>query len=180
MAKNPAERFQDAAEMGIGLRQIGHGLQQSKMAERWWGQLASTGSIPLQNQQVAHRGRSFLSMIMGVVILVALTAIAVGLWYEWGSKKGGASGTSDNVTQKTSVNDVPVYVLKGQRLYHAVGCPMLNGVPEDQVVAFPSDKAAEAQGNTSCRYCESLLKLQKEKAERPEEAQTPDSPTVAK
>ncbi|NLE29481.1 MAG: protein kinase [Phycisphaerae bacterium] len=179
MAKNPAERFQDAAEMAIGLRQIGHGLQQSKLAERWWGQLASTGSMPLQNQQTARRGKSIFSMVMAFAILIALTAIAVGLWYEWDSKRG--SGIN-NAAHHSSVTDVPVYVIKGQRLYHAAGCPMLNEVPQSQIVIFPSDQAAEEQGNTTCRYCESILKLQKEKAAELAEDQgtTPETTVGAK
>jgi tRNA A-37 threonylcarbamoyl transferase component Bud32 len=169
MAKNPAERFQDAAEMGIGLRQIGHALQQSKMAERWWGQLASTGSLGQQNQPMtARRGRGLFSLVMAFVILVALAAIGVGV-YEWSSKEGGR--TPGSKMQEASPTDVPVYVIKGQRLYHAAGCPSLTGVPEEQVVVFPSDKAAEEAGNTSCRYCEPILKNQKEKAAEEKKAE---------
>jgi len=166
MAKNPSERYQDAAEMAIGLRQIAQALTQSKMAERWWGQLASTGSIP--NRQT---GKSGLTSLRNSLLIIVILAILGGGFY-WYSKHNSPS----TLPPKVQSTDVPVFVIKGTQLYHALGCSVLKDVPKDQIVKFPSDKAAEDQGKAGCRYCEDILRVLKAKAS----TQTPRPPLKIK
>ncbi len=166
MAKNPMERFHDAGEMAIGLRQAANLVVQSKMAERWWGQLASHGSIPATlGNQPGHAStlRKWLSMFTVILVLIFGLGSMV-FWYVKNSEKN--PGSSHGILNKNTSNGVkvPVYVVPGRLIYHAKGCPLLKDVPADKLIVFPSDKDAEAVGDVGCKYCQHLLILQKEAA----------------
>ncbi len=159
MAKNPAQRFQDAAEMAIALRNVANSIRQSQMAERWWGQLASSGATGSR-----PGGKKSASLPKIAAILILLAGIIGGIAY-FATKPATTSTSSTTVKPVTpAVPEVPVYVIKGTRTFHAKGCPLLKNIPADRLTKFKSDKAAEAQGLTGCRYCTELLKKQKAEA----------------
>jgi serine/threonine protein kinase len=166
MAKNPAERFHDAAEMAIGLRQIGGAMVQSKMAERWWGQLASTGAIADNHDKPKKAG--WLSF---AAISLVLTIVVGSMIFYYVKNSVSATKTDPVPPQNPSVqtttlkkNQVHVFAIPGTRLYHAEGCLRLQDVPPDILIEYPSDEDAAAQGLVGCGYCQHLLQFQKERA----------------
>ncbi len=167
MAKNPAERFHDAAEMAIALRNIANAIRQSQMAEKWWTKLASTGTVASSS---ATRKKESSPIGKILLILISLILILVLIFYF--ARKPAEPSKSSTPVKPTPVKvkpaevKVPVYVIKGQRTYHAKGCPMLKGVPTNMLIKFDSDKDAEKAGNVACRYCQDLLKKQKAQARK--------------
>jgi serine/threonine protein kinase len=164
MAKNSGERYQDAAEMAIGLRNMANNLRQSKVAERWWGQFASTGSItPQENRKKKSSGTAVRSAVI-LVILVAIGGIIF-----WAVQTSGTTKTVQGPSTITPVpviqtqgQQVPVKVIIGSPLYHAANCPRLKGVPADKIVNYPSEEEAITKGFLGCTLCQDDLKKQKE------------------
>jgi serine/threonine protein kinase len=166
MAKNPKERFRDAGEMAIGLRQAANLVVQSKMAERWWGQLASHGSIPSTLGNQPKQSTPLLRWLSMIAVLLVLI-FGVGSMVFWYVKHPGKNPVDLPGLRNSDGSEavkVPVYVVPGRLIYHAKGCPLLKDVPADKLIEFPSDKDAEAVGDVGCKYCQHLLILQKEAA----------------
>jgi len=172
MAKNPAERYQDAAEMAIGLRQIANHLAQSKIAERWWGQLASTGSITRQDEQK----RSSSVAVRNTVIILAVLILIFGGGYWFFRPSRLAPNQPQTMTGAptpsvvSTVSQVPVKVIKGSPIYHAEGCPRLKekDVTPDKVITYSSEEEAKALGFVGHSLCEDMLKKQKETLNTPQ------------
>ncbi len=167
MAKNPSERFHDAAEMAIALRNIANALRQSKMAEKWWTKLASTGTVATQSSDNKKQSSPVIKFLLILIPLILI--IAMIIYFASKSEKPAkpAAPVKPAPTQiKPAEIKVPVYVIKGQRTYHAKGCPLLKGVPANMLIKFDSDKDAEKAGNIACRYCQDLLKKQKAQARK--------------
>ncbi len=164
MAKNPAERFRDAAEMAIALRNIANAIRQSRMAEKWWTKLAGTGTVSTGTS----RQKKTSPVVKFLLILIPLILIIAGVVYF--ARRPSAPPATPAKPKPKPVKitpaevKVPVYVIKGQRTYHAKGCPLLKGVPASMLIKFDSDKDAEKAGNVACRYCQDLLKKQKAEA----------------
>jgi serine/threonine protein kinase len=169
MAKNPNERFQDAAEMAIALRQIGHSLAQSKMAERFGGLFGD--SRPAEARTASH------ASLRNIAVLFVLLAIIVGLvmYFKYSSPTKQIDRPVKPVLpiDSSAGPQVPVYVIKGTRMYHALGCPTLNDVPPENLSEFPSDKEAEKQSFAGCRYCQLILQQLKEQAKNKSKTTAP-------
>lgn len=169
MAKKPVQRYQDAGEMAITLRQVASRLIQAKMAERWWGRLATAGvsgtSLP------TGRSRSWLQAL---IIVLLLAAIAGGVLYLWPLNPKSAEPRKNEPTpQKTEVAPpvkiypkVPVYVIKGTQLYHASGCNKLKDEPQEGLVKFESEQAAKESSLMGCIFCQKRLHDQQDQASK--------------
>ena len=180
MAKNPQERYQDAAEMGIGLRQLGNKLHQSQIAERWYGNLASAGMGGSPTTPQAQNKSSKWTVLILVIMLAALIGGLV-LWAMSGKETPPPTPQRQVAPPRTvapvekdvapapkepvkAVADVPVYVIKGTRTYHARNCPKLKNVPASNLTEITSRATAENQGLLECRYCKKMLQTQIDKA----------------
>jgi len=169
MAKNPAERYQDAAEMGRGLRQIGQGLAQAKVAERWYERLATLGtsSSPADDK----KGKSWLGILVILILLAAVIGAAGYFYWQAATTKPPARPPTPQVKPPPApikVPAVPVYYNKKSKskLYHAEGCEVLKKVPFGDLGKLPSEKAAKEQGYSPCRLCQKLLKKQQQDARK--------------
>lgn len=154
MAKNPGERQPDAMEMAIGLRQIAHNLAQSRMAERWWGSFAASGAVT-RGPSRPTGDSTIRNLVVFAALLLALLAGA--LW--WRNNYSPPRPPPDQAPTEQVVDDgpkVPVYAIRGERLYHVPGCFRLEGVPEEKLVQFKSHKVAEDQGLAGCSYCDHI------------------------
>ncbi len=163
MAKNPNERYQDAAEMAIGLRQVANNLAQAKMAERRWGQFASTGAITRQEDK-PHPGSKMRNM---VIILAVLFVLIGGIaWLMLSSSKSPSVppvvAATPTPALVSSEPQVPVKIIEGSPIYHASDCPRLKGVPEEKIVTLASEDEAKKKGFVGCAFCQDMLKKQKE------------------
>jgi urea transport system substrate-binding protein len=170
MAKNPTDRFQDAAEMAIVLRQVGHSIAQTKRNERYGGIFGSSDADSGEKPATKNTLRN-------VAILLALLVLILGavLFFVLPrhSKPSEPAPTPAPTVQAPAEPQVPVYVIKGTRIYHALGCPTLKDVPPEQWKELPSDTEAEKQGLLGCRYCSSLLVQQKEQAKNKSQTTAP-------
>ncbi|NLX04479.1 MAG: protein kinase [Phycisphaerae bacterium] len=179
MAKNPHERYQDAAEMGVGLRNIAGNLAQARLAERWWGSMIFSGSASLGT--ASKPKRSWSRVIAPLVLLVGLIGGLI-LWAGSGSADSQNEGQVVTVTATPTPAEpqVPVYInIQSPTRYHAAGCPVLKNVPKELIKEYPSDRAAQADDppHIECSICKPLLEKQKEnvRAGRPA---TQDAPAA--
>lgn len=168
MAKDPAKRFQDAGEMAIVLRQVGAKAAQAKMAEKWWGRLATEGTTGTGATQ-----KNATSWVQIFILIFLLGAIVAGIviWRSHAKTKTGPSEPPASVEPirhgpppaKTVIN-VPVYVLQGGgKRYHTKDCPQLKDVPANLLIEIPSEQLAKDNNLQGCIFCrKQLQKLQKE------------------
>ncbi len=159
MAKNPTDRYQDAAQMAIVLRQVGHSIAQTRRNERFGGIFGSTEPDSEEKPAAKNTFRT-VAVILGLLVLI----LGVILIFKF---SGGPKPLEPPVVQPPKIEtpaepQVPVYVIKGIRTYHAAGCPVLKDVPPERITELPSDKDAEKQGLLGCRYCQNLLQQQKD------------------
>lgn len=157
MAKHPAERYQDAAEMAIALRNIAAAIRQKKLEERIWPGFTTTSSPTISSSGVS----SFWKVI---AILLLICVFGIGGYWLLSSRK--VQVVPESTKPAAVIKGPEVYVIKGTRRYHAKGCPLLKDVPQDKLLVFPSPADAERQGYIPDRYCEELLKKQIKEAEK--------------
>jgi len=148
MAKNPQERYSDAAEMALGLRQVAGKLAQARIAERWWDRLAAAGTGGTQTS-----GRNKRRPMATIGLITLLLAALVGGLVLW--------NVLNKPTEPTAKVTIPVVVVRTRpNIYHVEGaidetgaqCPILNDVPADMLIHETSEQAREA-GRMPCRYC---------------------------
>jgi len=163
MAKNPRERYQDAREMGIGLRQVAGNLAQSRIAERWWGRLASTG---VTAETGGKPKRSLASILVPTMVLI----IVIGGFLMWmfADKKPTQVAPATPPANVKPIIHVPVVIVPGRNIYHApdfLECPILKNVPKENWIDLSSIEEAEKQGLAPCTYCQKELERRKKEAD---------------
>ncbi len=164
MEKNPASRYQDAAEMGIALRNIASAIRQRKLEERFWPGLGgSTTSIPTSIQKTTSIGK-----IIGIIVLLIILIVGGYKLYTYYQ----ISQPKPTPIKTPVIQGPPVYVIKGTRRYHAKGCPTLKNIPPDKLIELPSPEEAERQGYIPDRYCKDLLEKQKREFKLKQRAKT--------
>jgi len=133
-------------------------IAQSRMAERYGGLFGySAGPQPMM------RGSS--GRFRNIVLIIVPIALILGtvFWFA----RSCSSPPRPPIIQPTSQDTgpmVPVFAIKGELRYHALGCPVISDVPTSSLTRFNSDKEAEAQNLVGCTYCQDLLRIQKENA----------------
>lgn len=160
MAKNPHERYQDAAEMAIGLRQVASNLAQARMAERWWSRLAGTGTTT--TTAPAH-SKSRAALKIGVIgILLAAIIAGLVLWKVLAGKKPARRPVLTPPVQVEPT--IPVIVVPGT-VYHVeprkdpkdpskgFECPKLKPISPEVWETLDSEAEAKKRGLTACTYC---------------------------
>jgi len=175
LAKNPLQRYQDAAELAIGLRQVASAVVQAKLAERRWGQLAT--SVRTGAPATVQGTWNLMTVLLGIVAL-ALGAMVVWQFYHQPS----VVERVEYIDRPMAVPVMPVVAEKGSRLYHYLRCKRIEGVPEDELQVFMSESEAKAKGLTACQFCQKQLAAMKQRLgikEQPPTATQPEQRAVA-
>jgi len=174
LAKNPDQRYQDAAELAIGLRQVAAAINQAKTAERRWGQLASSGIS--QADQPTKQGGLWNSLSIGLAIVV-IAQLGVMVWLIQHPRIETIIKPGPPPPAKI-IKLLPIVAEKDGRVYHVLGCPSLHEANVDpaELLYFGSEAQARQHNLSPCQYCESYLERYKEFLNKPVEKAAPAPP----
>lgn len=174
LAKNPDQRYQDAGELAIGLRQVAAGISQAKTAERRWGQLASSG-ISKAEGPVRQAGLwNPLSIVLAIVGIGLLGVVVWQIQYPRIKIKiePGPAPPAEIITL------LPIVAEKEARVYHLLNCISLQQANVDpaDLLLFGSEAQARQNNLSPCQYCKSDLERYTEYLNKPAEKAVPAPP----